>query len=44
MKQPEAETFKDRRLIDWLADLPRGRTPQGASDYPELTRCLQQNP
>jgi 2,4-dienoyl-CoA reductase-like NADH-dependent reductase (Old Yellow Enzyme family) len=33
MKEPEDETFKDRRLIDWFADLPRGRTRLGVGGH-----------
>ena len=42
MKEPEDKTFKDRRLIDWFADLPRGRTLLGIGGHIRTTREAQQ--
>ncbi len=36
------ETFKDRRLIDWFADLPRGRTRLGVAGHIRTPRETQQ--
>jgi hypothetical protein len=42
MKEPEEETFKDRRLIDWFADIPRGRTRLGVAGHIRTPREAQQ--
>jgi 2,4-dienoyl-CoA reductase-like NADH-dependent reductase (Old Yellow Enzyme family) len=42
MKEPEEETFKDRRLIGWFADIPRGRTRFGVAGHIRTPREAQQ--